>query len=80
MASTRRRVRFTGNLYDENGNQVAECSGWAEEVTLPGVDTNYIGPRIERASKDLPPGNYTLVAFGKSYPYRYINGHWLAPS
>ena len=80
MASTRRRGRFTGNLYDENGNQAAECRGWAEGVTLPRINTNYIDSRIERVSKNLPPGNYILVAFGKTIHTTISMGTGWAPS
>jgi hypothetical protein len=79
MASTRRRIRFSGTVLSEHGVEGADCTGSATEVSLPGQPPQYVQFHIDSVSKPLPDGNYIVSALGQNSPAHYVNGQWLAP-
>jgi hypothetical protein len=76
MASTKRRVQFSG-VIQGNGHQ-AECEGWCLEVSLSGGPTAHTQYSIDTVSVPLPDGDYTVFAHGTSQAVRRVNGMWLA--
>ena len=80
MTSVKERISFTGIL--RGYGQEASCEGYVTQVTLPrsGIPSAHTEFLITNVSKQLPEGEYQLLAQGETLTVQHRSGKWSSTS